>query len=194
MKKKLIATLLTLSLVAVPFTPVLADEKDDRIKELETQVTEMQKTINDLTAELAKYTEGTSQDEYKIGDTWTVPGQWAVTINSVEATEDRNEFSEKSPAVVYIVTYTYENIGYEDKDGIMNGLYIDLENGIMDSDGKMGYSYPGDITMYPQETPVGGKCEAQACIGVDNAGSFKIHYTGYDGEGKEQSAVFNVEV
>ena len=52
MKKKLIATLLTLSLVAVPFTPVLADAKDDRIAELEAQVTDLQETIEKLEKEL----------------------------------------------------------------------------------------------------------------------------------------------
>ena len=44
----------------------------------------------------------------------------------------------------------------------------------MDSTGKMGYSYPGDVTKYAQSVPVGAFCEAQACIGVDNPGSFKI--------------------
>ena len=36
----------------------------------------------------------------------------------------------------------------------------------MDAAGKMGYDYPGDVTDYPQETPVGATCTAQACIGV----------------------------
>ena len=53
---------------------------------------------------------------------------------------------------------------------------------------------PGDVTLYAQETPVGATCEAQACIGVDNAGSFKIHFSHYDGMDTEQSAVFNVEI
>ena len=88
-----------------------------------------------------------------------------------------------------------ENLGYEDADGLMNGLYIDLSLGnIVDSAGKMGYSYPGDIAMYPQETPVGASCEGQACIGVDNAGSFKIHFSTFDGTDAEQSAVFSIDV
>ena len=60
--------------------------------------------------------------------------------------------------------------------------------------GKMGYSYPGDVTLYPQETPVGASCEAQACIGVDNPGNFKINFSMYDGNTKKQSAVFEIEV
>ena len=193
MKKKLITLLLCATLTAASTTPVLADEKDDKIAELQAQLDEANKTIEKLQAELSKYTEGTTQEEYKIGETWTVPGQWSLTVNSVEETADRNGYSDKQPGAVYIVTYTYENLGYE--DDIMNGLYLALDTGnIVDSAGKMGYSYPGDVTLYAQETPVGATCEAQACIGVDNAGSFKIHFSHYDGMDTEQSAVFNVEI
>lgn len=193
MKKKLTTLLLCTMLAATSTVPVLADEKDDRIAELEAQVADLQKTVEELQTELSKYTEGTNQEEYKIGETWTVPGQWSLTINSVEETADRNQYEEKQPGAVYIVTYTYENLGYE--DDVMNGLFLGLESGnIVDSAGKMGYSYPGDVTLYAQETPVGATCEAQACIGVDNAGSFKIHFSNYDGTDTEQSAVFNVEI
>lgn len=193
MKKKLITLLLCTMLAATSTVPVLADEKDDKIAELEAQVADLQKTVEELQAELSKYTEGTTQEEYKIGETWTVPGQWSLTINSIEETADRNEYSDKQPGAVYIVTYTYENLGYE--DDIMNGLFLGLESGnIVDSVGKMGYSYPGDVTLYAQETPIGATCEAQACIGVDNPGSFKIHFSHYDGTDTEQSVVFNVEI
>lgn len=131
---------------------------------------------------------------YAIGETWIVDGQWKVTVNSVEETADRNPYSEKNPAAVYLVTYTYENIGYVDRNGIMDGLYISMDDTIVDATGKMGYSYPGDQTLYAQETPVGATCEAQVCIGVDNAGSFKIHVTHYDGNGNKQSAVFSIDL
>lgn len=85
----------------------------------------------------------------------------------MEETKDRNEYSDKNPAAVYVVTYTYENIGYVDEDGIV------------DSTGKMGYSYPGDVTKYAQSVPVGAFCEAQACIGVDNPGSFRMTRVSY---------------
>lgn len=91
-----------------------------------------------------------------------------------------------------LLTYTYENLGYD--DDIMDGLYISLDDGIVDSAGKMGYSYPGDMTLYPQETPVGATCEAQVCIGVDNAGNFKINYSNYDRDYNKYSAVFSVEI
>lgn len=197
MKRKILTLVLTAAMLAAPAT-VYADDKDDRIAELESEVEDLQAQIADLQEQLEAATAGqvsTSQDEYNIGDTWTVAGQWSVTLDSVEEVSERNEYADTDPAAVYILTYTYENIGYEDPDGLMNGLAIILDLGsIVDAGGKMGYSYPGDITMYPQETPVGATCEAQVCIGVDNAGDFKIHFTSYDGNNEEQNAVFNVTV
>lgn len=195
MKKKLFAVLLSATLAASSSVAVFADEKDDRIAELESQVVEMQNTIDDLQKQLDEAlssTKSTSQDTYKIGETYVVEGQWKITVDSVEATDERNEYSDKKPNAVYVVTYTYENIGYE--SDYSDGLYIDLEDGIIDSAGKMGYSYPGDVTLYPQETPIGASCEAQACIGVDNPGNFNINFTDYDGNGEKQSAVFEIAV
>lgn len=188
MKKKLFAVLLTTSLVTIPFTPTYADAKDDRIAELEAQVADLQKQLDEA---LSKLPSSTNQKEYKTGETWIVEGQWKLTVDSVEEIQERNEFSDKQPQAVYIINYTYENLGYE--DDIMDGLYIDMENSIIDNAGKMGYSYPGDITFFPQETPVGATCQAQACIGVDNPGGFKVNVSEYDGNGTEQSAVFNLE-
>ena len=195
MKKRLFAVLLSATLAASSSVVAFADEKDDRIAELESQVVEMQTTIDDLQKQLDEAlasTKSTSQDTYKIGETYVVEGQWKITVDSVEATDDRNEYSDKKPNAVYVVTYTYENIGYE--SDYSDGLYIDLEDGIVDNAGKMGYSYPGDVTLYPQVTPIGASCEAQACIGVDNPGSFKINFTDYDGNGEKQSAVFEIAV
>jgi protein involved in sex pheromone biosynthesis len=195
MKKKIFAVLLTGALALSPCIPVFADAKDDKIAQLENQISEMQKTIDELQKQLDEASSGaksTSQDTYKIGESYVVEGQWKITVDSVEATDDRNEYSDKNPAAVYLVTYTYENLGYD--DDLMNGLYISLEDGIVDNTGKMGYSYPGNISMYPQETPIGASCQAQTCIGVDNAGSFKINFYTYDSNGKKQSAIFEIDV
>lgn len=201
MKKNFIA-LVAASAVLATSGATFADEKDDRIKELETQVEDMQatidglqSTIDELKEQLKKYTSASDKDVYEIGDTWTVAGQWALTIDSVEEIDERNEYADTDPAAVYTITYTYENLGYEDKSGIMNGLYFDLSTaGIVDADKKMGYAYPGDITMYPQEAPIDAKCEAQACVGVDNAGNFKLNVSAYDSDGNEQKATFSVVV
>lgn len=194
MKKKLIAALLSGTLILAPCISVLADEKDDKIAELEEQIVELQKTIDELQSKLEKASapQSTSQDVYKIGESYILDGLWKITINSVEETDDRNEFSDKTPAVVYIITYTYENLGYD--DGIMDGLYISLDDGIVDNAGKMGYSYPGNIVKYPQDTPIGASCEAQACIGVDNPGTFKINFSEYDNDYEKHTAIFEVEI
>ncbi|MBQ7962112.1 MAG: hypothetical protein IJ289_05875 [Clostridia bacterium] len=145
------------------------------------------------TIEIPDDSASTDEEVYHIGDTWRVAGQWELTITSVEETADRNEYSDKNPEAVYIVNYTYKNIGYVDQNGIMDGLYMTIDDTIVDSAGKMGYSYPGDISTYPEEVPVGAYIEAQACIGVDNDGSFKLYVTDYDGYGNEHNAVFEVE-
>lgn len=92
-----------------------------------------------------------------VGDTWTVDGQWKLTIDSVRKTTDRNEFADVKQQQVIIITYSYENLGYE--SDFMDGLQFDLsQNGdasVIDSTGEMAISYPGDISKYPQETPVG---------------------------------------
>ena len=131
--------------------------------------------------------------EYKTGETWTVDGQWELTINGIEETADRNEFSDKTPAAVYVVSFTWKNTGYVDEDGLMDGLYMNIDDTIIDSQGTMGYSYPGDVTDYPTETPVGATCNGQVCIGVDNAGTpIKLIVTQYDGNGVKQTATFVV--
>lgn len=151
-------------------------------------------STTDQASTAATATTEPEEKEYAIGETWTVDGQWSLTIDSVSVYNDRNEFSEKNPAAVYIIDYTYTNIGYEDESGIMDGLYMDISENIIDSAGFMGYSYPGDIINYPKETPVGASCKAQVCVGVDNAGSFKLNVSQYDGNNDKQSATFNVTV
>lgn len=154
------------------------NKKDDK-----SEKSEQESETKDKQESESKKEDGT----YKIGETWTVDGQWSLTVNSVEETPYRNEFSELNPTAVYIVTYSYTNLGRS------GGLFMSMDNKIVDSAGKMGQSYPGDISIYPQDTPAGATCQAQSCIGVDNPGSFKIHMDEYDDSGNKQSAVFNIE-
>ncbi len=152
------------------------------------------KTENNVSNTYSQIEEQAVQTDFKIGETWIVDGQWELTVTGFEETQDRNEYSEKTPAAVYIVSYTWKNIGYVDEDGFMDGLYIVLDDTIIDSQGLMGYSYPGDITDYPTETPVGASCNGQVCIGVDNAGTpIKLVVTHYDGNGTKQTANFILE-
>ena len=131
-----------------------------------------------------------------VGDTWTVDGQWKLTIDSVTTTPDRNQFADINPQQVVIVTYSYENLGYE--NDIMDGLYFDLnmDASVVDAAGEMAVSYPGNISKHPQETPVGAKCTgAQSCIGLMNASdTITMKITKYDGNGNSQSIDCNLKV
>jgi len=132
----------------------------------------------------------------EIGDTWVVDGQWKLTIDSVTTTADRNQFADDNPAQVVIITYSYENLGYEDSLEIMDGLYFALDyETVVDGSGEVASSYPlGDVS--PQEVPVGAKCSgAQACVGLKNA-SDKITITvkKTDGDGNSQSVKGELKV
>lgn len=129
---------------------------------------------------------------FSAGDTWTVDGQWTLTVTGVQETGERNQYSNREPAAVYIVSCEYENLGYTDSSGILSGLVFSLDESIVDSERYMGYSYPGTIINYPQETPVGAKCKAQYCIGVDNAGDFKLNVEKFDGNNVKQCATFAI--
>lgn len=128
--------------------------------------------------------EETDEDEVqeiKVGETWTVDGLWKVTINSVTETEERNTGisygGEKNPEAVYIVDYTYENLGYE--DDYSKGLCIRLEgycSQIVDSDSEMGYEYDLPGLTSPDYVPVGARMTAQVAIGVNHKGTFSILY------------------
>ena len=131
---------------------------------------------------------------YRTGETWAVNGQWELTVNGIEEQYSRNEYADKYPAAVYVVSFTYTNIGYTDRSGIMDGLFFSMDNSVIDSKGTMGYSYPGDIAYYPQEAPIGATCKGQVCIGVDNPGlPIKLNVVQYDGTGQKQAATFSVE-
>lgn len=133
---------------------------------------------------------------YKVGDTWEVEGQWKFTVDKVTVTDERNEFEESSPAEVIIVYYHYENIGYEDESGIMDGLFLDPGMAqVIDAQGNMCSEYPlGSIDAMPQETPVGAKCTAQTAIGLKADGSpVKVLFEQYDGNDEMHEATFELE-
>ncbi len=133
---------------------------------------------------------------YKIGDTWTVDGQWNLTVNSVQEINKRNKKAGFNPAAVYMVDYTYENLGFEDATGTAEGLSVDVfSNGsVVDNSKVPAQPYPGDITRHPQQVPIHASCNAQACIGVEHAGSFTILFNLYDSGGNPQKATFKINL
>ena len=141
--------------------------------------------------------ESSGEKIYGVGDTWTVDGQWSLTVNSVEVTDERNEYEEGDPAQVIIIDYTYENIGYEDPNGIMNGLFLDFGSAqIVDQSGQMCRQYMlMSVTDLPQEAPVGATCHANTSVGLTTADgdSVTIYMTQYDSSGEPQKAQFELE-
>ena len=148
-------------------------------------------TSDEAEAETAEVVEDTV---LAVGEPWVVDGQWQLTIDSVEVTADRNEYEESVPAQVIMIHYSYENLGYEDPSGIWNGLYmsLDTDTQVIDSQGNMCRTYPlGD--SYPQETPVGAKCSADACYGLVAEGSpVKMIVNMYDANMDQQEATFEL--
>lgn len=134
---------------------------------------------------------GDDYEVFNIGETWTVDGQWSLTILGAKKTDERNEYSDKEPEAVYIVDYIYTNIGYE--DDIMDGVFFSLDDTIVDSKGRNGYSYLGNVTSYAQTAPLGATCRAQACIGLDHDGTFKISMSKYDDNANVHKAAFVID-
>lgn len=142
-----------------------------------------------------KFGDSNAKQSYKIGETWEVEGEWSLEVTDVTETSDRNPYSDKNPGedgAVYIISYTYTNIGYIDEYG--DGLFFSLDDSIVDSEGNMGSSYPGDVTYYPQETPIGANCKAQCCIMVEHKGDFEINVEKYDSTDTLKSTTFKIEV
>jgi len=153
---------------------------------------------SDSTQEATEETTAKAEESktFGLGETWEVPGQWKLTIDSVKPTDERNEFEDSDPAEVVVVKYHYENLGYEDKEGIMDGLFLELGSAtIMDSEKNMCKSYAApDVDEWAQETPVGGKCEAETAYGLKAKGNhITIIVDQYDGNGDKQKATFELD-
>lgn len=161
---------------------------------------------NDNSQITAKQTE-TSQDEAPvetkedkkenkvlgIDDEWIVDGQWKLKILGVTPTDDRNPYSEKEPAQVVVVSYTYENLGYE--DDIMDGLFLTPDQ-MIDEQGSVGYDYPADTTHYADDIPVGAKVDiAEQAYGLNNVSKeVTVNFSTYDSNGQKQKVSFKVPV
>lgn len=125
------------------------------------------------------------------GEVWEVPGNWSLTVHSAEVTEDRNQFSDKMPEQVVIVSYSYENLGYE---GGIQDLYL-RPSIVVDSNGEVAELYPAKTTS-AKPTPIGAKMVgAEEAYGLNNSGGIiKIQFSDYDNSGTEQKVEFEVEV
>lgn len=120
----------------------------------------------------------TEDKSYGLGDLITVSqdgkDMYCLSIDSVTTTDERSEYAETEPEQVVVIGYSYWNIGSEDD------VYIsDYDFKVIDGDKNVCEAYPGTIYDYPTSTPVGTKCSAQLCYGL-NAKSENIQLHFYD--------------
>lgn len=131
---------------------------------------------------------------YKVGETWKVDGLWSLTFNSVTTTDDRNQFSDKTPDQVVILDYSYESLGYS---GQIMDLYVSSSHfKIVDQNGNVASTYPASTTKSPQETPVGAKCVgAQEAYGLDDESKkITVYVEMYDNNYNKHKATFVLDV
>ncbi len=126
------------------------------------------------------------KDIYQKGDTW-VTDEWKVTVNSVEVTEERNQFSDDKPAQVVFVNYTFENVNYDDD------LFMSIDN-VVDEAGNTCSTYPVS-RAFIQSTPLGAKCTGDQAFGiVTESSKIKIYFSKYDSNSNKQRAIFELPV
>lgn len=197
MKKKALFLLLVLVLAITLISCSSSDagELQEEIAILKETIKELEKENKELTEQIESQPstpEPTQVSELGIDEWWEVPGQWRLKIDSVTITEDRNQYSDKEPAEVVIIKYTYENTGYESDS---QDLFMSPDN-IIDGSGEMGYSYPASTTTSPKPTPIGAKCVgAEDAQGYDNeSDTLKILFSKFDNDSNKQKMTFNVPV
>ena len=104
---------------------------------------------------------------YKIGDTVKV-GDAEYTLNSVELTDERNQFEENQPAQVIKITYTVKNDGDSD-------IPVGMDVEVYGSDNKKSETYPNDNTM--GSVAPGKEMDCVAHFGLNQTGEIEIHFS-----------------
>ena len=189
MKKNIIALAAILILAApvsaaiVPFQEVYDNLGSMSLEELEKLYDEIGNKIAELKNESGSYPWDSfekyeDKHVYAIGETWHVEGLWNFTVNSAYRSAVRSEETSENPADVFVVTYTYENLGF---DGDPNGLQFSFltDASIIDSDGEIGYTYGHtndfpEMSLTAQRIPIGSRITVTDVIGLNHYGNCKI--------------------
>ena len=195
----MIAGILATSMTACSNNSSEMDSLKRENKELKAQIAELEKKVQQEEASDFSDSDLESKQEeqnkvYGLNETWTVDGLWALTFTSVTQTEERNQYSDKTPAQVVYLNYDYENLGYQSD---IQDLYISTNSfQIIDSAGAIAETYPLTSTTYPQQVPVGAKCiGAQECIALTNASDkIKVIVSLYDNNYTEHTATFELPI
>jgi len=125
----------------------------------------------DLDSMLNTYDSG----QLSSGQTWEVPNQFRLTINSIQEIDYR--FPGDNTPFVYKLSYTYENTGFN--AAYYDGLYITTADmTIVDSDGEMGKNYYEDESAkFAQSLPIGARCTAETNICTNHRGIKSIGFS-----------------
>ena len=131
--------------------------------------------------------------KFKIGETWSVPGNWSLTIKSVIPTplSMLSGDSPYHPAAIYLVEYEYRNEGLRESDGSERDIIIYLDD-VTDSEGFAGYDCDLEVGYEPEYVLPGESCSAQIYIGLDHDGPFDITVFDYDNDDNDQEAIFHI--
>lgn len=186
MKKKLL-TIILATTMALSFTGCAGSPSE---KNVSAAPEEQSTPASPESPEERTEPENPEEDKvYANGETWSVDGLFSVTFTAATPTDERNEFSEKTPAQVVVLNYDYENTGLNDD------LYIGNFK-VMDANGEMADTYPSGVTSYPQATPKGAKCVgAQDSYGLNNTSDkISVIVSVYDNDYNEHSAKFELTI
>ncbi len=172
--------------------------KDDQIKELSKENEQLKSDLKEATEKLEKYEAAEAEiakkqsEGYGLNEYWEVPGQWKLKIDSVKLTDERNEYTDKKPNQVVVITYTYENLGHE---GSIQDLYMRPDT-VIDEAKVVCETYPAGTDKNPKPTPIGAIClEAQEAYGLTKESkTIQIIFKEYDNNSEEQIGKFVVPV
>ncbi|MDA3972729.1 DUF4352 domain-containing protein [Enterococcus thailandicus] len=108
-----------------------------------------------------------TENFYNVGDTVKV-GDAEYTLNTVELTDERNQFDETQPAQVVKITYTMTNNGDED-------LPVGMDVEVYGPDNKKASTYPNDNTM--GSVAPGKSMDCTAHFGLNQNGEIEVHFS-----------------
>ena len=203
MKRLLIGLVVGAFLVAPVYSDFDYSQFDNmEIEELETVNDKLEKIIAQKKYDSGEYPwrfdKYYENETYEIGDEWIVTGLWKFKIESVEETSSGIDTVDPKPDVMYLVTFSFENLGYTYKtDGLRFWLWSDAS--VTDSDGEIGTcisengtDIPG--TAIPDELPIGAHCSATEAVGLKHPGDFYLTVSKSGNELDEHVATFHLKV
>ncbi|MDT3394685.1 MAG: DUF4352 domain-containing protein [Bacillota bacterium] len=103
---------------------------------------------------------------YKVGDTVKV-GDVTYTLNSVEKTDERNQFDDTNPANVIKIVYHVKNNGKED-------LPVGTDLSVYGPDNNKLKTYALENTM--DAVAAGKEMDVTAAYGTDKMGKFELQF------------------